>query len=301
MLGISIKIYNEFRVGRFEDIRVLWQQMEMDYSVIFLMLFCSTLNWVLEAKKWQFLVNPIEQLAFFKSLKSVFVGLSIGFFTPRSIGDYFGRVMILSSKDRLSLVGGLFVSRVSQMLATVVFGFWGMTYLLLNGLKQSYLLSYVFALASTFIISIIVIQLFKTRLINWLLGFSRARIWVLILNLLKEYRNELLQKVVLVSLLRYITFLFQFFLAASFFNFELVVVPYLAVVCSVLLLKSVIPSFNFLSDLGVRELGAFLLFPFVGVGPLTGVSIGLMVWFFNVLLPSAIGGFLTWGVKWKWQ
>lgn len=66
-------------------------------AVLFLMLF----NWFFEVVKWHYLVKEVEPLSIWKSLKSVFCGLTWAIFTPNRIGEYGGRIMLLKPENRV--------------------------------------------------------------------------------------------------------------------------------------------------------------------------------------------------------
>ena len=62
----------------------------------------------------------------------------------------------------------------------------------------------------------------------------------------------------------------------------------------VYLSKTLVPSFNFLSDLGVREFSSIFFLGLCGVAPEVALSAGMFIWVVNLLLPSLLGGILIW-------
>jgi uncharacterized membrane protein YbhN (UPF0104 family) len=296
-LGIAWKLSDEMASNRFDDIQSYLNTNIIDLDYLFLVVACSFLNWSLEALKWKSLISPIEKVSFFKSLGSVFAGLSIGFFTPRSVGDYLGRAMLLDSSRRFEVFGGLLVSRVSQMLATVLIGFGGVFYLR-EKIELSTEFNFVLYLSGMILFLIGVLFLLRKVLIQKFLNLKHLRNLANLFVIIKNYQSELYLRVLLISFARYLSFLLQFVLVALILDVSFSLIPFLAVVAVMLLLKSVVVSFNFFSDLGMRELGALMLFPLIGISAIEGVSISLVVWVFNVLAPSVLGSFIVWKAKW---
>ena len=296
-LGIAWKISDELTSNRFENAAEYLDTHVLDYRFLVLVVLCSFLNWSLEAVKWQSLVKPIEKVSFGRSLSSVIAGLSFGFFTPRSIGDYFGRALLLESSKRFNVLGGLLVSRISQMLATLLIGVWGALYLKDEIAIRTDLNLILYFSAAIFIL-ILIVFVFRKNLIDKFLTFKHLRSVVEFFSIIKNYQPELYSKVLFLSVLRYGTFLLQFILVAWMLQINFLLVPFMAVVSTVLLLKSVVVSFNFFSDLGMRELAAVMLFPMIGILSLDGALIGIFVWVFNVLIPSFLGSLMVWKVKW---
>ena len=48
----------------------------------------------------------------------------------------------------------------------------------------------------------------------------------------------------------------------------------------------------------MRKAAALMLFPIIGIPSLVGVSISLVVWVFNMLIPSVLGSFMILKAKW---
>ena len=297
-LGIAWKLSDELTSNYFEQTHLFLDSNSVDFNFLILIIACSLFNWSLEALKWKKLVSPVEKMSFKKALKSVFVGLSLGFFTPRSIGDYFGRAVLLDSKDKLQILGGLLVSRLSQMLATVFSGILGLVYLKGYSFERDYIL--VFWSGIVIFVLIFMFFFFRKMIIQRMANFSKLKKIVSFIYVIRDYKNRLYWKVLILSFIRYGTFLLQFVLVSFLFKVSVDLWPFLAVVSGVLLFKSIMPSFNFFSDLGVRGVGSLMLFPLIGINSEVGVSIGLVVWVVNVLLPSLIGAILTWKIKWEW-
>ena len=105
-------------------------------------------NWTIEAMKWKLLVSKLESLTIWEALKGVICGLSLGFVTPRSIGEYFGRILMLKGNNRELMVGPIFLGKISQMLITLLFGTWGIAVYIASGsyLERDYFVLIAFSI-----------------------------------------------------------------------------------------------------------------------------------------------------------
>ena len=57
-------------------------------------------NWGIEAKKWQVLMKPIEDLSWWTACKATLTGLSFAMNTPNRIGEYAGRILYVKKENR---------------------------------------------------------------------------------------------------------------------------------------------------------------------------------------------------------
>ena len=71
----------------------------------------------------------------------------------------------------------------------------------------------------------------------------------------------------------------------------------LAGITWVFLAKSVIPTFNFLSDLGIREFSAVLFFDSFSVPVEPIVLASLLIWVINILIPTLSSMPLMWKLR----
>jgi hypothetical protein len=62
----------------------------------------------------------------------------------------------------------------------------------------------------------------------------------------------------------------------------------------ILLIKSIAPAFNFLSDLGVREVSAIIYFEKFGYAVIPVIAASLLIWLINILIPTLYGLYAMW-------
>ncbi|MEP2772538.1 MAG: lysylphosphatidylglycerol synthase domain-containing protein [Fulvivirga sp.] len=277
LVFIVVKLKDQQSIERFDLGEIKMQCIE-NWYLLTLLLLLMPLNWLFEALKWQKLAQPITQLSTLEALKGVLSGLSMAFITPHGIGDYFGRILLLQNKDRTQLIGSILLGRLMQMLATLLFG--GVGIFLLFGVQVTTLY---YVLVACLVISLLVLK--GIRFGSNLKWVQKLKYY---LGLINAYGFKTLASVLVIALLRYVVFCLQFVLALSIFS-EISSVLKFAGTTWIFLAKSVLPSFNFLSDLGVREFSAVYFFDHFGAPLIPVLVASFLVWLVNILLPTIIG------------
>lgn len=260
------------------------------WYLLLLPVLLVSVNWGLEGKKWQLLAAPVIRLSTGQATRAVLTGLSLGFITPRSLGDYAGRLLEAEGADRSRLVGAVLLNRVSQSACTYFFGLTGLVYLLpvasLAG-PGSWLSLYPLLAAGLLSCALL---LGKGR--RWLTAQGKQRFshsWMQFVEVIGEYsRGEMLKLLVYASL-RYIVYTVQFVWILQLADVSLPLPTLFAGIAVVFVLKSIIPTFNFLSDLGVREFSALWVFSAYAVPESQLILASLLVWCLNILLPTLAG------------
>lgn len=263
-------------------------------SVVVLLI---VVNWSLEAKKWQLLAHRIEQISFVQAIKSVLAGLSLGFLAPAFLGDATAKVLSLQSEQRTKSLGAVVLGGGIQFYVALCFGTIAYFYFLI-GVKEVVPLSE-WILSILLIISILLgLWLFIKRtnlsqlfLKKWLSTYGHF------FQVLGEYSQKELIAITQMAVIRYLTFSLQFLLILQIFAISLPILDLTAVVFLVFFAKTVIPAFNFLSDLGVREFSALYFFQYFHVPSAQVVSATLSLWLLNILLPVLVGSVLVLQLK----
>lgn len=265
-----------------------------EYPYLILLLVAVLLvpvNWGLEAKKWQLLASPLIRLSTFQAARAVLTGLSLGFVTPRSVGDYAGRILESPAAKREGLVGAVLFNRISQSFVTFAAGLAGLFYLfLINGVADVNLWGWFIpvTLAGTFI-SFFALGRGRYLMKEWGSKYSIVRPFIKYTEITGFYTSGEISRLLFFAFLRYGVFSLQFVLILYLTGVDLPPETLFAGVAVVYTLKSVIPAFSFLSDLGVREFSTMLVFSFFSVPEEPIILAGLLVWCLNILIP-AIGG-----------
>lgn len=271
----------------------------MDHVGLLTFAIClMPVNWLLESWKWKLLVARIQRIGMTQSFIGVLTGLAVGFITPRHLGDYFGRIWQLENKQRTRVAGALVVSRLSQLAITIIAGIIGG---LLFGrnyeLPVSIRMNWVISGALTLLMLLVVLFIFRKAFIKEVIKRIPWEKFTRLIKIIGEYERSVIVQVIALAGLRYAVFTLQFVLICYVFNVGANWLAVTAAVTLIFLFKSIVPSFNFLSDLGVRELGALLFLSLLEMPDWAIISASLVVWSINILLPTLAGSLLMWKMK----
>jgi hypothetical protein len=119
------------------------------------------------------------------------------------------------------------------------------------------------------------------------------------LSIISRYDAREISRLLLWSALRYLVFVCQFLLLLGAFGIQISWLPMAMGVAGTYLLKSVLPSFNAVTDLGMRELSAMYFFALLGQDKALVMSASLSLWLLNIAVPSFAGLVLVWRLKGK--
>jgi len=274
------------------------------------LLFLMTLNWAIESLKWKLLINQAEGVSFLTSYEAILGGLATSVFTPNRVGEFIGRVFILKKTDPLKAILLTIVGSFSQLLITIVMG--TAAYLVF---APRYLTSLMYD--STWLVSGFSVTLVILSLISILTFFNISilhRISILIpekysarirssIDAMADCPKTLLLKTVLLSLLRYLVFSTQFYLAIHLMGLNFTMPQSMMVIPVIYLVLAAIPTMA-LTELGVRgSVSVFLFGLLSGSGVLNAeatlavVSASTLIWLVNIAVPSLAGVLVIFRLK----
>ncbi len=259
----------------------------LNYALLFIVLFLMPFNWLMEVLKWKVCIAPLAKLSVKQALPGVLAGISMGFVTPHAVGDYFARVWTLKHKNRKKALGPILVARSLQMLPTLIFGLLSLTYIPYTYIFES---NHFFEGSSAYLIVGGIVLLLVLMLIFITYG-KKIRNVRRYFELLRQISLLDYLRLIALSVFRYLIFSFQFLLLLSVFDIELSAWQQFMGIAFIFLMKSALPTFNFLNDLGVREFSAILYFELfqVSTAPIIGAS--FLLWLINIAIPAFIGIF----------
>ncbi|MFN0204605.1 MAG: lysylphosphatidylglycerol synthase domain-containing protein [Bacteroidia bacterium] len=267
---------------------------------IFLLLSFSFIfaNISLEALKWQKMMKMFyPNLHFSTSLKAVLAGNTAGIFTPNRVGEYAARVMYLPSGKRVEALTLTLIDKVCQMLITMWTGMFAVSYFLhYFQTKLTQYLSLSFGSLQKIEISAwSVVVLSSLTLIfakKWVVFLPKKwltwEIFAKMKTAICQVPIPLLLYILLLSTLRNLVFTLQYYLLLMAFGYEGETLLAFAMVSSVFLLKSVVPSISF-SELGIRESVALTVMGAFAVASSTTISSTFLLYLYNIALPALVG------------
>lgn len=253
-------------------------------AIIFLM----PINWLTETYKWQNLIRDIEQIGFWKSIKAVMSGVTVGTLTPNRAGEFAGRIIFIAPENRAKVSYLTIFGDTAQFCATVIFGIIG---LLILGKHGNETIEYETLLTIGTVCGIAIILLYAKfdRIVN---SLSKTKF---VQKRLKKYvpQCDICTKkkitTLILSLLRYIVFCLQFYLSLKFFGIDISVTNAFAAIAATYICTYLIPGIA-AAELGIRTSFAITFIGFFSPQETAIALASLLLYIINVGIPIIIGG-----------
>lgn len=259
--------------------------------LMLLVLLLAPCNWMLEAFKWKLLLNKIEPVPFRRALASTLTGIAFSMVTPNKIGDFAGRILYVTDKNKLRAVVATLVGNLAHTIVTFIFGIIGLIYfnVYYPGLWQKFTL--IGALLGVALLLLLYLR------INFLAEWVEHKKWyrqlIVAIRILKRYSRKDLIQLLLLSSARFSVYCIQFLVLANLLGAGVDWMEGLLLAALMFWMITVIPSF-LVADLGVRGFIAGLLFTTTAIA---GNSMAILagsyiIWLLNLVLPAIIGSLL---------
>lgn len=291
--------YLFYRIFYQQDLKNIFSgfQTESSYKWVLLLLVVVLLfvNWGIEAIKWKYVVKNIFSISFKRSLGAVFAGTSVSLFMPNRTGEFVGRIFALPAEKRVQGILASFVTGFSQFNITLIAGSTALCLLFYfypenifshHGFKNWIIVP---SMATTILCIILYFR------ISWFSKlFSKFRFikkYSEKIKVLESYLSTELLAVLLLSLIRYSVFLFQFYMVVLFFGIDISLLNGLIAASLTFYIATVIPTFS-IAEIGVRGSVAVFIFGFFCPCSVEIVSASTLLWFINVGTPALIGYFV---------
>ena len=303
LVWLVFSLYRQIRAQA--NIEASWLHIKHSFQSagilnLLMVVLLMIINWSIEARKWQLSVASIYHLSFIKAFKAVLSGVSFSVTMPNRIGEYLGRMLYMPEGNRLKSISVTLVGSISQLYITLVSGTIGFIFLknqlIQNGIINE--IAYRFALAG-FGIAILFLTLIYFRIAfieTFFEKWIKSSSYLYLIESLRTFNVQLLLHILLLSFLRYLVFVVQYFLLFSLFDIALPFATVWSVVSVLFLVLAIVPTIA-LIEVGLRgEISLQLMGMFtintLGIG-LTAVTI----WFINLVLPAIAGSILFLGIK----
>jgi uncharacterized membrane protein YbhN (UPF0104 family) len=255
------------------------------FSVFILMLF----NWFLESLKWKFLVKDIEKISTWKSVESVFCGLTWAVFTPNRIGEYGGRVLFLSPRRRIMGVVAMSVGSIGQLVVTNVLGSLALLWFFINFMDLNPILIFSLSILIVLFSSFMLLFYFNMQWlygllmkVNFLKRFKRFFI------IFSKYKSEDISRILVYSISRYFIFTIQYFLVIHLLVPDIQLFEMGMILFIFYFIQSALPSLDLL-DIGVRASVATYFFAFITNQEISIMAAITCVWLINLIIPAIFG------------
>lgn len=262
-------------------------------------------NWGIEARKWQVAIRKIQSLSFIKAFKAIFTGTTLASFTPNRTGEYVGRILYIDEGKRIQAIALTILCSMAQLQITFYAGL--IALLTMHSSLPAFFYSEniyfsiglrLFFLAVS--VAAILLTLFYFRM-GWLLKQLHSRKWmakwIRYAEAVEALDATILLRILSLSLFRYLVFVVQYYLVFLVFDVQLDWWQCLQIVSVLFLLLAVIPSFTFLTDLGIRWKAGIEIVKLYSTNALGIFASAFTIWLFNLIIPALIGSLLILGIR----
>ncbi|WP_336891687.1 hypothetical protein [Flavicella sp.] len=243
---------------------------------ILMITFLSFCNWGLEVFKWQILVRSIRYISYSTAFSQSLAAHTTAIITPNKIGEYGAKASFFKKELRKKILSLTFIGNASQMLITCIFGCVGIALFKFKILNHS---------------SVLFISIFCVLGITVLYYLQKTK------NIFKYFYNTRLSThvtVLILSLLRYLVFSFQYVFLLKIIGIEQSYTSLLPIVWLLYFISSCIPSFA-LFDFAIKGSVALFIFDPFNISNEIILITAFLMWLLNFAIPAIIGGFFITG------
>ena len=292
-LALCAYAYLLYRLIVFDGYAALWTQFAEARTGRYLCLvLCAALmplNMWLEARKWQYLMRSVEPMTMRRAQAQVYYGMVGAFVTPYRTGDYPARVLLLRDKSRwVSAIGMALVGSVALSIVIVLLGMPAVFPFFAGDTPQSLWIILLYAVVCILLLFLTPCLLRLLARIPW-----RNEHIAQTADLLARLRYSEFIRLLWLSLLRYLCFSLQMWLALLFCGVTLSASQWFIALPIYYLLVTVSPNIP-AADFGIR--GSWAIYVFGHFAPASAPACAmavLLIWVINTALPVMVGTLLT--------
>ncbi|MGX5818586.1 lysylphosphatidylglycerol synthase domain-containing protein [Chitinophaga lutea] len=291
-----------------ENLPAAWDHMvamvrEKGWMLLLLVTVMMLLNWGLEARKWQLLVRPLEEVPFRRAFGAILSGVSLSVNTPNRMGEYGGRVLYLRNRNKLKAIAATIVGSFSQLIITIVFGLIGFIYyvsrhemtgegILPAAAREKILLGFLLVVCVLVFILYFRLQII-VNLFERIPLLRKIKVYVIIIA---RYSSRDLGRLLGLSAVRYMVFSAQYLILLYALGVSFVWWQGFFMINVIYLVMAVLPTIA-IAEIGLR---GSVSMHFLGL--LSGNAAGILaatvaIWLINLVLPAVIGAILLLRVK----
>ncbi|ARN78220.1 hypothetical protein BST97_09575 [Nonlabens spongiae] len=263
--GCTAVLVFKFQDSEYNWYRIFEELASLPWFILPLLMCVSLASWLVESKKWQFLVGDFYGLRFRESVLQNLTAQAASFITPLRSGEFVAKALYFPKSLRKQVTQRVFIGNFSQMAVTVAVGIIGLF------VYEQELMDDTWKYVGLIILTGLLIFL--------------AYSWVRKKLGLNAVRSDLWFKTVGFSTLRYLIFSSNWLLVLGVLYYDQSIVTILSCITVWYLLISTIPLIQIL-DLPVRILAVVTIFP----GDTEIVLLATtLIWITNTVFPTVLG------------
>lgn len=271
---------------------------------IVLLILLLIVNWSIEARKWQLLMRPVEKVSFLTAIKAILSGLALSLFLPNGFGEYPGRALYMKEGNRLRSVALNIAGSMAQLIVTLVIGIISLLYLKtfswnktaqIQGLSVLWLNGIIsMIIMGTLLLIIIYFRLsWLTRLAEKIPFVQRYKFFI---ERLETFHWRELTRILNLSCIRFSVFVVQYIVVLHLLDVKISVIDAICTTCVLFLFLAILPTIPF-ADVGIRGEAGRQLFGLLTPDVLGVVVTIAVIWFVNLIIPSAAGSLFLLSIK----
>ncbi|ANW96762.1 hypothetical protein AXE80_10960 [Wenyingzhuangia fucanilytica] len=238
---------------------------------LFFIILLSFGNWTFEILKWKIVIQTFNKISFKKATYETLVAYTYGLITPFNSGNYFKKILFYSKEHSKKIVFLNLSKGIYQMMTTLIFGSWGIYYLIDNIDARAF--NQKTFLMITSCIGSIVFIVFRKKIIAYI----------------KSIPLTIHFQLFLFSIIKFI--FFSFLLMVLLHQKKLNFIALYAGICAVYLLSSLLPILNILDFAIKGSVALFVLNP-LGYSEANILIAYFILWICNHAAPAITGSFL---------
>jgi len=239
--------------------------MKLPWYTIPLMILMSTANWLVESKKWQYLMRGVYGIRFRESVLQNLTSQAASFITPLKSGEFVAKALYFPQSLRKQIIQRVFLGNYCQMMITILLGIIGVFLSDFFYLELSF-----FMIIATILAMIIIISLY---------------LWLSKRNHLDSIARAIWLRTLGYSFIRYLFFSINWLIILYGLSYGEPVLQTIAAVTVTYLVISIMPLIQLL-DMPARLLVATTLF--TGNADIVILSTSI-VWVTNTVFPTLLG------------
>ena len=272
---------------------------------VWLVFFLMFLNWGLEAGKWRLALRPLLPMGFPRAFRATLTGTTMASFTPNRMGEYLGRILFVPEGQRLKAISLTLVCSMAQLLVTLIAGGLGIVYLQRH-LPETippgqqvfhFWLNVLFFGVLLFFMALTVLYFRLNWLVRLLERIPGKNRFLSTIKILEEFNATILWRILFLSLVRYLVFVAQYYLFFSVFGVSLSWLQTAGGMSVVFLVMAVIPTFTFLTELGLRWEASIQIIELFSSNTVGIFAASFGIWLVNLIIPALIGSLFMLNIK----
>ena len=261
---------------------------------LWLVLLLMPVNWGIEARKWQLAMRPDGGIPFKDAFRAIFTGATMASFTPNRMGEYLGRILYVKEGRRVAAISLTMIGSMAQLMVTLVAGTIGLIYLFPLLHRQSLAghprlewgLPLTLTITGVMLLGLGFLYFRFPSLVRNLASLRWIRRLGTFTTILENFDRNILLRILLLSFVRYIVFLVQYSLVFPVFNVSLGFGQVCGGLSIVFLIMAVIPTFTFLTELGLRWGASIQVLELFSSNSVGIFAASFTIWLINLIIPA---------------